>query len=381
MQMIENISTYIKELLLSIGLGAANSYSLTLVIMFVGLAICCTLIGFICHWIIVPIVKAFVRRTPTQVDNILINSRLLRALSRTVPGLVFLIMLPQCLPADVTNPPLIYIITQSIAQIYTTLSFIWIFTALLNNLLDYANTHENLKDYHLEGIVQFFKLIIYFFGAIVIIAFLFNQSPLTLFAGLGAAATVLLLIFKDSILGLVASIQISANKMIKKDDWVIIENKGIDGNVEEVNLTTVKIRNFDNSVSMVPPYSLVSESFQNWGKMIETGKRRVKRSILINANSIHFTDEEKTTTNLTLFRKHAEQYLSNHPNVINDEWILVRQLDPTAHGIPIELWFYLDETEFVHYEQLASEIMEHFIAIIPEFGLKIYQYQAEPFKE
>lgn len=378
--MIDTARTYLENLLLSTGLGAATSYTLTLISMFVCLGLICWLIGMVCHWIIVPVVRSITKRTPTKLDDIFINNKLLKAATRTIPGIIFLSMLPQCLHTGTEAEPLIYIVALRIAQVYATLTFVWVFTTLLNNLLAYANTNDALKDYHLEGIVQFLKLIIYFFGALITIAILFNQPPLTLFAGLGAAATVLLLIFKDSILGLVASIQISINRMIKKDDWIIMDGKNINGNVEEINLTTVKIRNFDNSVSMVPPYTLVSESFQNWGRMHETGKRRVKRSILIDAHTVHFTNEEKTMTNLTLFRKHAEEYLHAHPRIVNSEWILVRQLEPTAHGIPLELWFYLDETEFVHFEQLASEIMEHFIAILPEFDLHLFQYQSEPFK-
>jgi len=378
--MIESIRLFFENMLLSTNLGAATSYTLTLVAMFLLLALVCWAIGLVFHLILAPIVKNIIKRTPTKLDDIFINDKLLKAVSRTLPGLVFLFFLPQCLHNNNGAQPLVYLITLRIAQAYCTLTFIWVFTTVLNNVLRYANTNENLKDYHLEGIIQFLKLIIYFFGAIITVALLFNQPPLTLFAGLGAAATVLLLIFKDSILGLVASIQISINKMIKKDDWIIMDGKNINGNVEEINLTTVKIRNFDNSVSMVPPYTLVSESFQNWGRMHEAGKRRVKRSILIDAHTVHFTDKDKTTTNLTLYRQYAERYLNNHPRVLNDEWILVRQLEPTAHGIPLELWFYFDETEFVHFEQLASETMEHFIAILPEFDLQIFQYQAEPFK-
>lgn len=364
----------IEQLLLSTNLGAATVSTLLMLSLIVINALICVVIGVVCQLVILPLSHAIVKHTKTKLDDIFLNARFLKALSRTIPILAFMAMLPGCLPEGTTEAPLAYIIVKHIADTLVTLSFVWVIAASLNNIRDYANHSNALRNYHLDGIIQFLKLVVYFIGVVIIISFIINKSPITLFAGLGAAATIMMLIFKDSILGLVASIQISLNKMIKKEDWIIIDSKGVNGVVEEVNLTTVKVRNYDNSVSMIPPYSLVSESFQNWGCMHEVGKRRVMRSILIDSHSIHFTDEQQTTTNLALFRHHAEEYLRNHPHVDNNEWLMARELEPTAHGLPLQLWFYLNITEFVLYEQTAAEIMEYLIASLPKFNLKVYQY-------
>lgn len=378
--MIDSLRNILEDLLLSIGLGAASVSTFTLLALICGLALSCWLVGLCCQMVIIPTANRIVKRTNTKFDDIFVNRKFLKAISRTIPAMIFVAMLPECVVAGTHPLPMLYVIVSHLADAFLTLSFVWVITSVLNNAVVYANNNDNLKDYHLEGIIQFVKLLIYFIAAIIIIATIFNKKPLTLFAGLGAAATVMMLIFKDSILGLVASIQISVNKMIKKEDWIIIESKGINGIVEEVNLTTVKVRNFDNSVSMVPPYSLVSESFQNWGCMHEAGKRRVRRCVLVDAHTIHFTDENHTATNLTLYRQHAEEYLHNHPNVVNSEWLMARELEPTEHGLPVQMWFYLNETEFVRFEQIAADIMEYLVAKLPDYSLKVYQYSAAPYE-
>lgn len=376
--MIESLRIAISNLLLPTNLGAANVCSLTFIIMACGAGVVCFFLNIILRMVITPLACTITKKTPTKIDDFFINKRFLHAVSRTIPTLIYASLLPQFIPTD-TKPPLIFTITDHVVEAFVTLTFIWVITSLLNNVRQYANQTESLKNYHLEGIIQFIKLLVYFIGCIVIVACLFNKNPLTLFAGLGAAATIIMLIFKDSILGLVASIQISINKMIKKEDWIIIENKGVNGIVEEINLTTVKVRNFDNSVSMIPPYSLVSESFQNWGCMHETGKRRVMRTIPIDAHSICFVNNDEHTTNLTQYRAFAEDFLKCHPLVSKDKWIMARQLEPTAHGLPLQVWFYLNITEFVNYEQQAANIMEYLIASLPKYNLKIYQYSSEPF--
>ena len=375
--MPNNIKDIIEHLLLSTNLGAASVSALTFITLCAILVAVCILLYILCKAIVIPITHTITKKTVTRLDDILLNWKFMKALCRTIPALVFAGLLPQCI-SDPTNPPFAYHATKHLADAFVTLTFIWVITSALNNARDYANQSDYLKDYHLEGILQFIKMLVYILGGIVILANIVNKNPLTLFAGLGAAATILMLIFKDSILGLVASIQISVNRMIKKEDWIIIENKNINGVVEEINLTTVKVRNFDNSVSMIPPYSLVSESFQNWGRMLETGKRRVMRNILIDARTIHFADSKQTATNLYQFRQDAEEYLRNHPCVCTDDWLMARELESTPYGLPMQLWFYLNITEFVAYEQTAASIMENLIAILPKYGLKIYQYTSAP---
>ena len=213
---------------------------------------------------------------------------------------------------------------------------------------------------------------------------------MTLLAGLGASAAVLMLVFKDSIMGLVAGIQLSANDMLRPGDWICMPKHGADGNVIDVTLTTVKVQNWDKTIITIPPYALVSDSFQNWRGMQSCGGRRIKRSIFIDMNSIKFCDEKllqelikrgiikeeegrMDKVNLTLFREWLENWLTNHPDVNKDMIIMVRQLQPTALGLPLELYFFFNGIMWVPYEHTQSDIFEYVFAILPLFGLKVFQ--------
>ncbi len=354
------------------------------------------LAGYLGNRFVTPVVIHIVSRTKTVLDDYFFNRPVLKAFWHVVPGLLFYVLLPSCATEQTTSGTLTFV--SGAASIYITATFIHLATSFLTNVGIFTAEHDRLKSHHLAGVIQFLKLIVYFIGSLVIVAFLLGRNPVGLVAGLGAAATVLMLVFKDTILGLVAGIQLSANHMMKVGDWVVIEKMGINGTVEQVSLTTVKIRNFDNTISTVPPYTLVSESFHNWEAMKERGARRVKRAVYMDVNSIRsygetelahlkadglITAEEAATTggivNLTLFRHYAERFLHEHPRVLKDlpgQWIMARQLEATPEGLPVEFWFYLNETNFPRYEDLAATIIEHLIAVAPHFGLSIYQRPA-----
>ena len=236
------------------------------------------------------------------------------------------------------------------------------------------------------------KIVVISIGAIVVVSIFFDKDPSNLLAGLGASAAILMLVFKDSILGLVAGIQLSANDMLRPGDWIAMPKYGADGFVIDVTLTTVKVQNWDNTITTIPPYALVSDSFQNWRGMFSSGGRRVKRSINIDTNSITFcegelrknlikkglikADEEQKQVNLTLFREWLEEWLRNHPAIHKEMIVMVRQLQPTAHGLPLELYFFSSNTAWVAYEHLQAEIFEYIYAILPEYGLKAFQSPA-----
>ncbi len=352
------------------------------------------LIGWLGHHITTPIVLRLVAKTQTVLDDYFFNTPVLKAFWHVVPGLLFYIVFPSCV-TECTPAETITFISR-VAQIYITVTIIMLVTAFLTNMTNFTLGQDHSKNHHLVGIVQFLKVLTYFFGGIVIVAFLLGRNPLGLVAGLGAAATVLMLVFKDTILGLVAGIQLSANNMMKPGDWVTIEKLNVDGIVEQVSLTTVKIRNFDNTISTVPPYTLVSDSFRNWEGMKLRQARRVKRALLIDINSIRQTtpeelkelntaglvtavDAEKkneSVVNLTLYRHYIEDYLSTRPHVLHSKsghWLMARQLEPTPHGLPVELWFYLSETDFARYEDLAAQLIENIIAAAPRFGIRLFQ--------
>ena len=266
--------------------------------------------------------------------------------------------------------------------------FVKLCCAVLTSLYQISSLSKKTKNHTMKGVFQMLKIVVICIGLIYITSIVIDKDPTNLIAGLGASAAVLMLVFKDSIMGLVAGVQLSANDMLRPGDWIIMEKYGADGMVQDVSLTTVKVQNWDKTITTIPPYALVSESFQNWRGMFDSGGRRIKRSIFIDMNSIAFctadqieklkanslfTGDEKTPVNLTVFREWLEMWLKNHPKVNKGMITMVRQLQPTAHGLPLELYFFFDGTAWVNYEHLQAEVFEYILAIMPQFGLKIFQ--------
>jgi len=335
---------------------------------------------------LIPIILKIVEKTETKWDDYLINEPVLKAVCQLLPSVVIYMLLPFCYDSDHATT---YIVISRILQAYITICATLLVTAFLKNLS--TAMVEQMEEHHLMGILQFLRLLAFFLGGIVVVSQLFGYNPLHVVTGLGAAATVLLLIFKDSIMGLVAGIQLSLNKMVKVGDWITIKKLDINGWVEEISLTTVKVRNFDNTISTVPPYTLVSDAFQNWDAMAQKGARRVKRALLVDVQSIRFVSpaeckeleqegfinpddvSEHDVTNLTLFRHYLTKAFKKDKDIVQDQWILVRQLDPTPNGIPLEIWFYTQNTEFVKFEDIASSKIETIIATLPAFHLRLFQ--------
>lgn len=402
---MDTLKALLQTLFTDLGLSLSSADGFAFWTLVVALALVAILVGWLCNRLITPVILHITARTETLLDDYFFNRRVLRALWHVVPGLLFSGLLPTLFDAQTTTGTQV-ILTRG-SQIYVTITIVLLLTAFLSNVATYATEQGKVKSHYIVGIVSFAKIVICFLGVIVVIAQFLGRNPAGLIAGLGAAATVLMLVFKDSILGLVAGIQLSLNKMLKPGDWITVEKQGINGIVEEVKLTTVKVRNFDNTILTVPPYTLVSESFQNWEGMKQRAARRVKRAIFIDINSVSFVSEEiieelraaglidtadethqeatdetlitqdlTLTTNLTLFRHYAERYLRSLPIVVHAEgwqWVMARQLDPTPNGLPLEFWFYLAETDFVRYEDLAARCMEHLIATAPRFHLRLFQ--------
>lgn len=390
---MNDFPSLIQKELIGFGVGTDASASYSFVLSLLLLAFVSWLCGYLAKRLFVPFVLRIVAHTETKIDDYFLNKKVLDALCRVVPGCLFYLLIPFCGTGTQGNvSAYLHKLIGIATEIYITITILLLITAFLSNIIAFTTEEGEGKHHHLVGIVQFLKIIVYGLGTIVVIAILSQRDPINLIAGLGAAATVLMLVFRDSILGLVAGIQLSANNMLKPGDWVTIDKLGINGTVERVSLTTVKIRNFDNTISTVPPYTLVSDSFQNWEGMFRSGVRRVKRCLYIDANSISFCDkdllarlktrhlltdkeleEKQKPVNLTLFRDYAERMLKENKQVSSSDWILVRQLDSTPNGLPLEFWFYFRETDFIAYEHLASETFEQLIALLPAFGLRLFQ--------
>ncbi len=283
--------------------------------------------------------------------------------------------------------------------IYMLIVMIMIGNSMLLAFLDFYSTTDKNRSRPLQGLVQGLQVILYFVGGIIMVAVLIDKSPTVLLTGLGASAAVLMLVFKDSILGFVAGVQLSQNDMIRLGDWIQMPDGSANGNVEEITLNTVKVRNWDNTLTMIPPYTLVTTPFKNWRGMQESGGRRADKNIYINLNTLEICSKdmisdirknvpaidsyikalpedsvtEGTVTNIQLYRKYIEIYLSHHPDVNQSLDIIVTQKEATAYGVPIEVYFFTRDKAWAVYERKQSDIFDHLMAIVPEFGLQLYQ--------
>lgn len=325
----------------------------SLLLMIIGLGLFAwSLVRFV-----VPLVLRFVHHTSTTWDDYLLNEPVLHSFSRLIPAVIFNETLPYVFDSAEFRAGMLYEILSNFSHAFVSLCIVLLVTSFLKNLS--VVSVVQLNEHHLVGVLQFLRLLTFSLGGIVVVALIFGYNPLRVIAGLSAAATVLLLVFKDTILGLVAGIQLSMNKMLKVGDWITVQRSDINGIVEHVNLTTIKVRNFDNTVSTIPPYTLVSEPFQNWSGMFERQGRRVKRSLYIDISTIRFTTEEElerlrrrkfivkseseeqegTLTNITLFRRYAERRLQADPEVKTEQWVLVRQLNPTLRDCLLNFGF------------------------------------------
>ncbi len=278
--------------------------------------------------------------------------------------------------------------------IYILIVVIMVLNAIMYCFLDYYSTTDKNRSHPLKGLVQALQVILYFIGGIIILAVLIDKSPTVLLTGLGASAAVLMLIFKDSILGFVAGVQLSQNNMIRIGDWIQMPDGSANGTVEEITLNTVKVRNWDNAITMIPPYTLVSTPFKNWRGMQESGGRRADKRIFIDLNSLMVCTEEmigkirndlplmaenrednaaEILTNVQLYRLYIERYLRHHPDINQSMDIIVTQKEATPFGLPIEVYFFTLDKTWAIYEKKQSDIFDHLMTIAPDFGLKIYQ--------
>ena len=347
-----------------------------------------------------------VEKSKTDWDDYLLKRKVFQSMSHLTSALVFYYSCNFSEIPEVTR----------ILTIFTNIYFVVIFIKVVSGVLKASNdiylTTPYASTRSIKGYIQLVMILVYFIAGIFIIGIIFDKSPLYLLGGLSAIAAVLLIIFKDTILGLVASIQLSANKMLKPGDWIEMPKYNANGTVIDISLNTVKVQNGDKTISTIPTYSLVTDSFLNWSGMEESEGRRIKRFINIDMKSIRFCDEKmldkfqqfrlikdyvkekqdeisehnkslgvvddpipngRRQTNLGIFRKYLEVYLKNNPFINNDMTFLVRHLQPTETGLPIEIYVFSKEKQLNNYEEIQADIFDHILAIIPEFELRVFQ--------
>ena len=296
-----------------------------------------------------------------------------------LPGIVLYFLLPYLEPIEGET---LQTITMRLCVAYIIGCILFAINALLLMLWSRP----------MKGLIQIFQVILFFIGGIIIVSVLINKSPTTLFAGLGASAAILMLVFKDTILGFVAGVQLSANDMLRIGDWIQLSDGSANGIVLEITLNTVKIQNWDNTISTIPPYTLVNTTFRNWRGMQESGGRRVDKTIKLDMDTLQFcTDEmmnsirqriplmaevkyEEGMTNAQLYRIYIERYLMQHPIVNQSLDLIIAQREPTQFGVPVEVYFFLSDKVWREFERIQSDIFDHLLVMAKEFDLKLYQY-------
>lgn len=379
--------------------------------LFVNIAILCFIaysVYVVFRFILVTIMAIVAKKTKTRFDDLLVSNQTAKYISHLIP----LVFIYKSVPIILKHFIYWEGIFGRLVAVYIILLVLWIIRSILNALRDHLKNIQEYSDKPIDSYVQVIMIALWILGVVIIVAKIFDINTDTLVKTLGAVSAVLILIFRDTILGFVASVQVSVNDMVRIGDWITMDKFGADGDVIEINLATVKVRNFDNTTTTIPTYSLISDSFRNWRGMINSDGRRIKRHVLIKTSSIRFIQEEdlegfkkiqllktyiekkqtdinkhnqlhaidksipingRNLTNFGLFRKYLTKYLENYPGLNKDMTLLCRHLQPTAHGIPLEIYAFSTDKRFVNHEYIMSDIFDHIIASVSYFNLEIFE--------
>lgn len=383
---MEIIITFIENLLLSLGLEGTTVAIVRYVLMIVIAFLLAGLSGYICRKFIVPLIIKLTSKTNTEWDTVLFDRTVLYTACNIVPAVVIWELLPKVF----FQYPLAEDILLRLTAIYIAINATRLVLQIVDRLRFLRKQEGNASSQYLRSFLGVLRIIVFFIAAIIVVSILFKKNPMTLLAGLGATSAILMLVFKDTIEGLVAGIRLTSNEMVHVGDWITVPGTPVDGNVVDITLTTVKVRQFDNTFTTVSPLTLVNGSFKNWKGMQDSGMRQVSKKIYFDVRSIRLLNDE-TRQNLTsknmvspkemegevvnigLFRHYIDTYLRKRDDVNKSATLMVRQLEATQNGLPIELYFFLNTTEWVNYEQKTSDILEHIYAYANEFGLQIYE--------
>ena len=385
-----SLGSWMNEILIDWGIDPklANMFDETIIaVLMIGVSIG---LDYLCQAIFVGGMRRYTKRAPHQWNTLLMKRKVVHHLIHVLPGILVYFLLPL---AFVRGKEILDF-SQKICAVYIIAAILFTINGLLLVMLDVYNAKDKQKSRPMKGFVQVLQVLLFFIGGIIIIAVLLDKSPMTLFAGLGASAAVLMLVFKDSILGFVAGVQLPANDMLRIGDWISLPNDTANGTVEEITLNTVKIRNWDNTISTVPPYTLVNNSFQNWRGMQESGGRRVNKNIYLDMTTLKFCTpdmldvirkdvplmadyqpaEGEVPTNAQLYRIYIERYLRSLPVVNQDLDLIISQKEPTTYGVPVQVYFFSRNKVWKEYERIQSDIFDHLLVMVGKFDLKLYQY-------
>ena len=411
-KLLEKIFSWCYPLFKKWGFEYTIASYLSLIINIIILSILAYVIYLIFRFILVTLMAIVAKKTRTRFDDLLISNKTAKYIAHLIP----LLFIFKSVPIILNDYVYWEAIFGKLVGIYIVLLILWIVRTIFNALRDYLKQMPEYSDKPIDSYIQVIMIVLWMIGIFVIISEIFDIKANTLVATFGAVSAIIILIFRDTILGFVASVQVSLNDMVRIGDWITFDKYGADGDVIEINLATVKVRNFDNTTTTIPTYSLISDSFRNWRGMLNSDGRRIKRHILVKAKSIRFLNESelnklkeiqllsnyidtkkneidkfnirnkidktllingRNLTNFGLFRKYITQYLENYPSLNKDMILLCRQLQPTAQGIPLEIYTFTKDKQFENYEFIMSDIFDHIFASIVYFDLEIFELPTE----
>ena len=409
--MNSNFGLKLKDILINWGLSDQHAIFIKSAIIILLLILLSFLVYIITNKILFRIVQNLIKRTKHVWDDMLFQRKVFKRLSHFAPAIVIYFFAK----IGLVDFPNAASIVQSGTYIYMIFTGMLVLDAFLSAMHDAYLTLPISNERPIKGYIQSIKIIIYAFGIIIILSVILGKSPTALLASLGAVAAILILVFKDTILGFVSGIQLSANKMVKPGDWISMPSRNADGTVLEITLNTVKVQNWDRTISTIPTYALISESFQNWKGMEESEGRRIARSVNIDLKSVKFCDHEmlekfkkikliedyvtkkqkeieefnkklnidnndkvsrRNLTNIGVFRKYIEIYLENHPKIHGKDsgyTLIVRHMQPTEKGLPIQVYCFSKDQAWAKYEIVQADLFDHILAVIPEFELRVFQ--------
>lgn len=405
---MKNLKHLLFDYLINNGFEEGLATYINMFALLVALMILIFLIDFISRKILIVFFTQFASKSKTNFDDILITNKAPRNLAHIIPLLIALEFCPYIF-SDFTYTK--NMLNKGL-QVFGIVLTLWIVRSLLKSLKDYFKTLPRLKDKPIDSYIQVFMIFAWSIGILSVLAIVTERSFFEFITTIGAASAIIILIFRDTILGFVASIQVSINDMVRIGDWVTFEKYGADGDVIEINLSTVKVQNFDKTITTIPTYALISESFKNWRGMTNSDGRRIKRALIIKLDSISYlttnqidefkkidliatyisSQQEKINsynsnhnidktlllngrnlTNIGVFRKYIETYLKNHSAINEDMMIMARQLAPTPQGIPLEIYAFSSDKRWENYEYIMADIFDHLIAAVPYFDLELFE--------
>ena len=407
-KLVEKLFSWCYPLLKKLDLGETISSYLSLAINIFILSVLAYVIYLIFSYILVRTMIILARKTKTKFDDLLVSNKTAKYIAHLIP----LLFIYKSVPIILENFVYWESIFGKLVEIYIVLLSLWIIKTIFNALRDHLKQNPRYSDKPIDSYIQVIMIVLWIFAFIFVVSKIFDVKTGTMLGTFGAVSAIIILIFRDTILGFVASVQVSLNDMVRIGDWITFDKFGADGDVIEINLATVKVRNFDNTTTTIPTYSMISDSFRNWRGMLNSDGRRIKRHILIKASSIRFLDVNelqdlkkiqlisnyinlrqteidkfnkthqvdksvlingRNMTNFGVFRKYITQYLSQYPGLNKEMILLCRQLQPTPQGVPLEIYTFSNDKRFENYEYIMADIFDHVFASIRYFDLEIYE--------